>query len=145
MAKKSIYSGQKLRKLRRERELTQIDLECESGISSKRISRWEREGFPDKISAKDIKALCEALDCEPARLEKPLNEQIRIFGLDVLEDLLCDPATETNQLIACLKYCGLDRAEQSGEEDAEQKDLTEIFNKGRSGAGFPAVASDNWE
>ena len=130
MATESIYCGQQLRRIRRRKKWTQIDLEIESGISSKRISRYEREGFPDNITAKDIKALCEALDCEPARLEKPLLENIYQLGLGVAEDLLLDPATESKQHVALLKYLESQRAEQSGEEDTEKKDLTQIFNIG---------------
>lgn len=83
-----------------------------------------------KPKKKDIKALCEALDCEPARLEKPLLENIYQLGLGVAEDLLLDPATESKQHVALLKYLESQRAEQSGEEDTEKKDLTQIFNIG---------------
>lgn len=52
MSNESLYCGQQLRKLRKKRDLTQLDLEVESGISFQRISVYEREGFPSSIKKK---------------------------------------------------------------------------------------------
>ena len=126
----SIYCGQQLRKMRRKREWTQADLSVESGISVDRISDYERNGFPVSIKKKDINALCDALRCEPARLERAVLENIYKLGLGVAEDLLLDPATESKQHVALLKYLESQRAVQPSEDDTEQKDLTQIFNIG---------------
>ena len=130
MVKESIFSGQQLRRLRRMKDWTQADLSAASDISEERIGRYEREGFPNGIAKKDIEALCNALDCESARLEKPLLENIYQLGLGVAEDLLLDPATESKQHVALLKYLESQRAVQPSEDDTEQKDLTQIFNIG---------------
>ena len=127
MPKESIYSGQQLRRLRRMKDWTQGDLSLESGISEDRISRYEREGFPNGIAKKDIESLCNALGCEPARLEKPLLENIYQLGLGVAEDLLLSPLTDGKQHVALLKYLESQRSVQPGTGDTEQKDLTQIF------------------
>lgn len=52
MSNESIYSGQQLRRMRRWRELTQLDLAVASGLSEKRIGDYERDGFPNSIKKK---------------------------------------------------------------------------------------------
>jgi len=124
----SIYCGQQLRKLRNRQELTQQDLAVSSGISSHRISLYEREGFPNKVKKKDIEALCDSLSCEPADLEKPILKNICVLGLGVIQDLLLSPVTNGKQHVAVLKYLESLRDEQPVSDDSESKDLTQIFN-----------------
>lgn len=130
MSSESLYCGQQLRKLRKKRDLTQMDLEVESGITYNRISAYEREGFPATIKKKDIDALCKALGCEPADLEKPILENIYNLGLGVVQDLLLDPITDGKQHVALIKYLESQRTIQPNKGDTEQKDLTQIFNIG---------------
>ena len=130
MSNESIYCGQQLRRMRRMRDLTQLDLAVASGLTEKRIGDYERGGFPNNIAKKDIGAICEALQIEPSRLEKPLLENIYQLGLGVAEDLLLDPATESKQHVALLKYLESQRGLEPGGDDSEKKDLTQIFNIG---------------
>ena len=125
--KESIYSGQQLRRHRRFADWTQEDLAQESGISSKTISRYEREGFSSTVTKREIQALADALRIEPARLEKPTLQKIRDLGLAAAEDMLLDPNTEDRHVVLLVNHIEKLRAEQQ-DDDTEQKDLTQIFN-----------------
>lgn len=66
--KKLTMYGARLRFLRKEAKLTQMELAARTGITQTTISEWERRG--DIRGRQEILAMCEALHVKPEVLLK---------------------------------------------------------------------------
>ena len=89
-------TGQFIAELRREKQLTQVQLADAIHVSDKAVSRWETgRGFPD---IDNLEALSECLDVSIAELIKGERINEPVSG-DELNDIASDGLSLTRSLI----------------------------------------------
>lgn len=136
MAKKhEIYSGKRLKHLRRKANLTRDDLEFETAgeVTAKTIFNYEKHGIPANVQRKKLESVCGALKCKLEDLEKVETEYLNSLTLDIVQNRLETGADEIkpNEIVKIFEFVSKRRDAEPDADEATKapydplKDLVE--------------------
>ena len=88
--KNDIYSGQRLKRFRRQRNWTRDDLEfeCAGEVTVRTIFNWEKDGIPENVQKKKLLAVCNALSITLEDLEYVEIGYLESLTLEVVQERL---------------------------------------------------------
>lgn len=143
MAKKrtehEIYSGKRLKYLRRKLNLTRDDVEFETAgeVTARTIFSWETHGIPEKVQIKKLERVCKVLQCGLEDLERVETDYLNSLTLDIVQNRLETGADEikANEIVKIFEFVSKRQDEEPDADDptkAPYDPLKDLVEKKRS-------------